>query len=224
MKPKPQWYAIRAVPGSQRMAKASTEKPSAGQDEELAKAKAARRVGESLLERDCRRKGFEVFMPGFWNTVQHQRTNKLIDRRFPLLVGYAFVCIGRESFEEVRKLDTVLGFIRNSYGPIPFDESVIGELAVAELQRKLDFDMARFQRESLNREHRRNVLNRHLGMIMPKGRRRKVPLRMLAEVEIDKLTGRSKERVEEILRSLDDLDKEEREACNRSEIAIHSAA
>jgi len=34
---------------------------------------------------------------------------------------------------------------------IPFDESVIGELAVAELQRKLDFDMARFQRESLNR-------------------------------------------------------------------------
>lgn len=219
------WYAVRAVPGSQRMARAITIQPLAGESEEQTSIRAERRKGESILERDCRQAGIEVFMPGFWNTTRHQRTNTLIDRRYPFLVGYAFVCIERQAFEKVRKLDTVSGFVRNAFGPVAFDDLVIGELALAELQRKQAFEMERFERESLNRAHRRAVLNRHLGLILPKGRRKKIPLRMIAEAEIGKLTGRAKERVQEVLDALSSLDEEEHNAsCTSGYVDINSAA
>lgn len=221
---KAHWYAVRSVPGAQRMAREANLKPEPGETDEQFKERVLRRKGESLLERDCRQAKIEVFMPSFWNTVQHQRTNKLMDRRFPLLVGYAFVRIEQSCFERVRKLDTVSGFIRNNYGPVPFDDLDIGSLSLAEMERKQAFDMERYQRESLNREHRRNVLTRQLGLILPKGRRRKVPLRMLAEAEIDKMSGRARDRVEEILRTLDDLDNEMRDTCNPVPVNICSAA
>jgi transcription antitermination factor NusG len=207
------------------MAKETIIKPLSGETEEKLKERTARRKGESLMERDLRQAGFDVFMPSFWNTVQHQRTNKLRDCRFPLLVGYAFVCIEQKSFEAVRKLETVSGFIRNERGPIPFDAMDIGSIALAEMERKLQFDVERSARAELNRQQRRNALNRQLGLILPKGRRRKIPLRMLAEAEIEKLSGRVKVRVREMLDGLNALDKEEQEsACAEQPVAIMSAA
>lgn len=69
------WYAVRIVPGAQKMASAIPNAPE-------------HRVGETLLERECRNNGITIFMPSFWTVVRHQRTNKLIEKRFPLLVGY----------------------------------------------------------------------------------------------------------------------------------------
>lgn len=221
---KKNWYAIRAVPGSQRMAKTITIKPANGETIEEVAEIAKRRTGESILERDCRRNGIEVFMPGFWNTIQHNRTKKLIDRRFPFLVGYAFVCIEMEKFEKVRNLTSVIGFVRNAFGPIKFDDEIIGSLAVAEMERRHEFDVERFDRETRNRDLRRNMLNRKLGLIMPKGRRKKLPLRMVAEAEISKLSGRTRDRVEEILKMLDELDAEASGTCNQQIGNVISAA
>jgi len=225
MKTDAKWYAVRVVPGSQRMAREIVLNPKDGETDEELQARVAQRKGESLIERDCRQAGIEIFMPSFWNTVQHQRTNKLTDRRFPLLVGYAFVCIEQKMFETVRKLETVGGFIRNVAGPVPFDDIDIGSLALAEMERKQAFDMERFHRGALNREQRRNALNRHLGLILPKGRRKKIPVRMMAEGEIGRLTGRIRERVQEVLDALNALDKEEGEnACISKPVAVKSAA
>src|SRR5215217_3687729 len=72
------WYAIRTGIGAQRMAAANPALPDS-------------RIGESIIERNMRDKGLDIFMPSFWVETKHRRTNSIIERRLPLLVGYAFV-------------------------------------------------------------------------------------------------------------------------------------
>lgn len=205
------WYIIRAVPGSQRMAKAIVGLPE-------------HRKGESILERQCRDAGVEIYMPAFWETARHQRTNKLIERRYPIIVGYAFVSIAGEGFyKNVKDVDSIQGFIKSAGVPVRFPEQDIGVLATAEFERRSAYEKERMDREELYRKYRRNVLNKSLGLIFPKGRRKKVPLRMIAEEAINSLSPASKWRVQNILNELKALDNEEM-ACNSGTDYLESVA
>lgn len=207
------WYVIRVVPGGQRMARAV---PGAAED----------RIGETLLERECREKGISIFMPSFWTVVRHQRTNKLIEKRFPLLVGYAFVRIREEGFDSVRRLNYVSYFLRGGgyYGLASFSDDAIVQLYLAELEARDQHAVMKRNGEADVRKHRRAVLGNQLGLIFPKGRRKKVPVRMLAAAAINSLAPKAKERCVAILKELETLDKEEAESCKQGRAALNSAA
>lgn len=79
------WYAIRVAPGYQRMAAV---------DERLPEC----RRRESIIERNCRKDGFDIFMPSFYTELRHHRTKQILQKRFPFLVGYAFVNLPRLNF------------------------------------------------------------------------------------------------------------------------------
>lgn len=217
------WYIIRPMPWAQRMA-ARLPEPTK-EETEQERLERERRRGESILERECRNNGIEVYMPSFWTTVKHQRTNKLINKRFPFMVGYAFVSVSAVDFEKVRSMDSVMCFLKSSrYGDnVALEEEDIGQLMLAEMLRKNDWERERHEKEALGRRQRRSNLTRSLGLIMPKGRRKKIPVRMYAEAEIDKLPPLVKSRVLHILKGLEDLDKEDA-ACNEARLGVKSVA
>lgn len=193
---KTRWYAVRAMPGSQRMACANPNAPD-------------HRKGESIIERSLRNEGIDVYMPSFWKDVRHQRTNKVMGKRFPLLVGYAFVNITEADFERVRCTDGVMCFLRPSpdLPPAAFrDAEDIGVLMLADEERKIAYEAERAEKEKLANQHRRNSLNHHLGLILPKGRRRKISLRYHAEQTMHGLSPVLRSKVSEILAELEKLD------------------
>ncbi len=65
---------------------------------------------ESIIERNCRKDGFDIFMPSFYRELRHHRTNPIIQKRFPFLVGYAFVNLPRLNFEELRRIEASCAF------------------------------------------------------------------------------------------------------------------
>lgn len=56
------WYAVRAKPGTQRMARPL---PIPANITEKERIEADRRKGESILERQLRQEGIDVYMPSF---------------------------------------------------------------------------------------------------------------------------------------------------------------
>lgn len=207
------WYAIRIVPGGQRMAKAGVNAPDY-------------RIGETLLERECRNYGITVFMPSFWTVVRHQRSNKLVEKRFPLMVGYAFVKIEDEEFGAVRDLNTVSYFLRGGgrHGLASFSNDAMLELYLADLEARDQHAAMRRNGEAEVRKERRAILGRQLGSIFPKGRRKKVSIRMMAAAAMNSLTPKAKERCASILEELEKLDKADVESCKNPANPLTSAA
>ncbi|MFK3850157.1 transcription termination/antitermination NusG family protein [Agrobacterium pusense] len=207
------WYAVRIVPGAQKMARAIPNAPE-------------HPIGETLLERECRNNGITIFMPSFWTVARHQRTNKLIEKRFPLLVGYAFVRIDDKGFGAVRELNTVSYFLRGGghYGLASFPDETLVELYLAELEAKEQHSTTKRAGEAEVRKERRSILGRQLGSIFPKGRRKKVPIRMMAAAAMNSLTPEAKERCASILEELEKLDKDEAESRKSPANPLNSAA
>ena len=207
------WYAVRIVPGAQKMARAIPNAPE-------------HRVGETLLERECRNNGITIFMPSFWTVVRHQRTNKLIEKRFPLLVGYAFVRIDDKGFGAVRDLNTVSYFLRGGgrYGLASFPDETLVELYLAELDAKEQHSSLKRTGEAEVRKERRVILGRQLGTIFPKGRRKKVSIRMMAAAAMNSLTPKAKQRCASILEELEKLDRADVESCKNPANPLTSAA
>ncbi len=207
------WYAIRIVPGGQRMAKATANA-------------ADHRIGETLLERECRNNGITVFMPSFWTVVRHQRSNKLVEKRFPLMVGYAFVKIEDRGFGAVRDLNTVSYFLRGGgrHGLASFSNDVMLELYLADLEARDQHASMRRNGEADVRKERKAILGRQLGSIFPKGRRKKVPIRMMAAAAMNSLTPKAKERCASILEELENLDKLDAESCKNTTNPLTSVA
>ncbi len=210
------WYAIRVAPGAQRMAKAID-----GVAEEW--------IGETLLERECRERGVMVFMPSFWTVVRHQRTNRLIQKRFPLLVGYAFVRVHGVGFDPIKKLNYVAYFLRGGghYSLASFTDLDIAQLYIADIEGREQHQMMKKNGEADVRKHRRQALNHQLGLIFPKGRRKRVPMRLLAASAINSLTPKAKKRCLNILQELEALDAQEindEVACKTNHAALTSAA
>lgn len=218
------WYCIRTAPGSQRMARAIEAVNDEAQTPEQIEAR-ARRKGESIIERNLRNEGIDVYMPSFWAIRQHQRTNRMAERRFPLMVGYAFVNIAERDFEKVRGIEGVMCFMRPSQdrGPFVFRDTDIGRLMFADFQARQEWERDREERLIEGQKHRRNALNKRLGLIFPKGRRQKVPLRMVAEAAIESMPAASRNHVLAILAELNAMDKE-MEACRTGTTRLYSAA
>lgn len=188
---KSRWFAIRSFPGYQRMA---------SYDERLPEA----RRYESVLERNCRDEGFEVFMPSYLVENKHHRTNQIIVKRFPLLVGYAFINLHRLNFEELRAVEGVMCLLKinRDLGPIEFNEEIISGLMFAEWEATQQFIFERKVREEHDRVNRVRHLRGQLRKIMPKGRGARLSMTLQADQAIDSLNAPTKEKVIHILNEL----------------------
>ncbi|MBW9053445.1 transcription termination/antitermination NusG family protein [Rhizobium mesosinicum] len=134
------WFAIRTTPGAQRSPSIVDRTVDRREDER----------DLSLLERNLKRKGVEVFMPCVRREVIHHRTKKWIDKRFPVLIGYAFVNLPKRNFAEVEAIEGVAGILRpgnNRFeAPLRFPEGLIGKLRFMEFEEEQSFLLGRARR------------------------------------------------------------------------------
>lgn len=195
---KAEWYAIRTIQGYQRMAAANPSLPD-------------NRRGESAIERNMREKGIDIYMPSFWVETKHRRTNAIIERRFPLLVGYAFVLYDdSRGFDYIRAIDGVMCILKmgREGAPVKFHEDDIGALKAAEFFTRQDY---LYQQHCRNEEERLGKvadLRKRLKTILPKGRAVRVSMTDQAEKAIETLQGPARERVMGILNELKALTSE----------------
>ncbi len=184
------WYAIRTVPGYQRMA---------SPDERLPE----KRRYESVIERNCRNEGFEVYMPSFFAETRHHRTNRIITKRFPLLVGYVFVDIPAMNFEDLRSVDGVMCILHGGRGtgPIKFQGEDIGQVMLGEMEMYYKY-LAEREKQ---RKKRGDELRKGLRQIMPKGRAVRISMAEEAEKALDNLSTPVRGRVLGILNELNCL-------------------
>ncbi|MBB3745015.1 transcription antitermination factor NusG [Rhizobium sp. BK591] len=194
--PAVRWYAIRVAPGYQRMAKAIEGAP---ED----------RRGESIIERNLRNEGIDVFMPAFWKEIRKHRSRKLFERRLPLLVGYAFIRRDPgDGFDRVRQVDGVGGIVSvgRDGGPIAFTEADMQALMLSGFDKQQAYRFAKASATEEARHKRRKHLNTQLGRLLPRGRGRTVSLRYHAENTLDQLNEKLKAHVLGIMELLDGLE------------------
>ena len=199
------WYAVRAKPGTQRMARPI---PLAANATFKQEAEWERRKGESILERQLRQDGIDVYMPSFWIRTKHHRTNKLIERRLPFLVGYAFVHLPDFEFERVRGVEAVMCMLaptRNA-GPVRFPENMIAQFMVDEFEASQAHKLQEWSDMERQRFNKQNHLRGQLKKVLPKGRSPKTSLREYADQAIDRLNDVVRERVLSITAQLDALE------------------
>ncbi|RVH85084.1 hypothetical protein CN204_12560 [Sinorhizobium meliloti] len=189
------WYAIRVAPGYQRMAAVDERLPE------------SRRM-ESIIERNCRKDGFDIFMPSFYTELRHHR--KILQKWFPFLVGYAFVNLPRLNFEELRRVDGVVCFLRGAnYGPLEFPDGTIEALYFADHERRQAFLYEQHCRKENERHEQIQHLRGQLRKILPNGRKARVSMVEQAERTIDSLSPQIKERVQKSISGLNSLTADE---------------
>ncbi|TBZ81544.1 hypothetical protein E0H61_14780 [Rhizobium leguminosarum bv. viciae] len=187
------WYAIRAAPGTQRMARHVDDAP-------------VHRVGESIIERNLRNEGISVYMPAYWYESIHHRTRKVIQRRLPLLVGYAFVNLENLNFEKVRDVDGVVCFLRSELGPIRFSGDDLSIIAAEELSRRQEFRRERITRIQTETARQMMQLRGNLRKIMPKGRGNRINLKDQALIAIKGMKPDMQSKVMGMLLQLEQLE------------------
>ncbi|MCW0014893.1 transcription termination/antitermination protein NusG [Rhizobium sp. BT-226] len=187
------WYAIRAAPGTQRMARRVDDAP-------------LHRVGESIIERNLRNEGISVYMPAYWYESIHHRTRKVIQRRLPLLVGYAFVNLENLNFEKVRDVDGVVCFLRSELGPIRFSGDDLSIIAAEELSRRQEFRRERITRIQSETAGQVMQLRGNLRKILPKGRGNRINLKDQALIAIKGMKSEMQSKVMGMLLQLEQLE------------------
>ncbi|KAA0686023.1 hypothetical protein DTW90_34625 [Neorhizobium sp. P12A] len=189
-----EWYAIRAAPGTQRMAK-----PIEGAE--------THRVGESIIERSLRNEGIDVFMPAYWYEIVHHRTNKIIERRLPLLVGYAFVNLPKANFEEVREVDGVVCFLRSpDYGPQVFHTDDLEAIAFEEHRRRQEIRREKITRFEKEKSSQVMHLRGNLRKILKKGRSTHINLKDQALLAIKDMDQEMQSKIMGMIKQLDTLE------------------
>lgn len=201
------WYAVRVAPSSQRVARAITLPESATERE---RAEADRRKGESIVERQLRQKGIDLYMPAFWEEIRAHRGHKMRARRLPLFPGYVFIRRDpRLGFKPVKEeVEGVIDFVSVKQRPVIFSEDDIRFLMIQMFDREQAFRFQRAHRVEEARFKRKQTLNAELGRHLPRGRGRKVSLRIHAEACINSLPVASRKRVLGIMSALDGLEQE----------------
>jgi len=162
------WYAIRTAPGTQRSPSLTGDLPQQRRKDDC-----------SIIERNLRNEGIDVFMPCIRRDVIHHRTRKWIDKRFPLLVGYVFVNLPKGNFGKVEGVDGVSGFVRPGNSrfaePLVFPEGLIGKLRFTEFEMEQQFlhqRLYRMRRQELWAELDRQRPSRaDLRKLFPRGSR-----------------------------------------------------
>ena len=188
------WYAVRTEPTAQRTAKRVVDAE-------------PHRIQESVVERNLRNAGFEVYMPAFKSIYRHHRTKKLMEKRFPLLVGYAFIHLDGKSFEDARDVDGVADFLKIKGRPLRFNPEDLGVVMLA--ADKLDRDFA-VERE-FQRSQRRGRLNNQLKGFLPgKGRGMRLNMKEQATAALASLSNAARARVKAILAEMEELGEHDR--------------
>jgi len=201
------WYAVRVAPGAQRTAR-PLALPADATDRE--KADADRRKGESIIERQLRQKGIDLYMPAFWEEIRAHRGHKMRARRLPLFPGYAFIRRApRNGFKPVKdEVEGVIDFVSVKRRPMIFSEDDIRFLMIQMFEREQAFRIQKALRLEEARFKRKQTLNAELGRHLPRGRGRTVSLRAYADACINSLPASSRKRVLGIMSALDGLDQE----------------
>lgn len=150
------WYAIRVKPGYQRVA---SKWDAANEQYRL----------ETMIERNLRKEGVECFMPAFSIETKHHRTKQWMEKRFPMLVGYAFVCLPRMNFEEVRAIDGVMCLLKpvRDMPPVRFSLTDIGGLMDAEHEANQNFLVRREQRIAREAAAANKMTRKQVGEAFP---------------------------------------------------------
>jgi len=150
------WFAIKARPGTQRMAK-----PRFTED--------ASRKGEFIIERNLRDAGFDVFMPSTVREVRHHRTDEYMVKRFPLMVGYAFVRSPRD-FYALSDCDGVSAILGVAGCPMRINADDIEAIRTAELLELDAMERRRAARISREKKESRKLTRREVKEMYPKHR------------------------------------------------------
>jgi transcription antitermination factor NusG len=187
------WYTIRTMPGAQRNAKAHASTPGAI---------------ESIIERNLRNEGFKVFMPTVHYEARHHRTKKWVERRYPLLVGYAFVDLLDRHFEDVRNVEGVMCFLRRSMssGPYQMPNAEIGALMAVEHENRAIIVKQRAEREARERVSSSTTTRKEREEAMPAGTMATICGRSPFSGLVAKVIGpSSRGKVKAVIETLDNL-------------------
>lgn len=190
------WYAIRTRPGAQRVAAEDVSVP------------VTERVKfQYIIERQCAKRGYECLTPSFWTVVKHARTHKILTKRFPFLTGYTFVNVPDRNFERLRnEVAGVLYIVRDMNGPIEFPSYIIDKLRADDWQERRAFERGVFVADEKSRVAEINKLRGSLRRIVPKGRAVRFNIEAQAEMAIERLPPRARERVRAIQARLKQLE------------------
>lgn len=171
------WFAIRTKPGAQRMDRAIPKTEGEVKARILRLQKRTVPWGESIVERDCRDAGYEIFMPSYRVETKHHRTKLWIEKRFPMLTGYAFVNLPSQDFESLRcKVDSVLCVLKPGLGakPFEFSEWAVGKLRLVEWESDQDFLYRKLQRIRSEEVAAAQMSRKEIKEMFPKGRKVRV--------------------------------------------------
>jgi hypothetical protein len=151
------WYAVKARPGTQRKAA-----PRIGEAND--------RRGEFIIERNLRDAGFEVFMPSTVREVRHHRTEEYMVKRFPLMVGYAFVRNPRD-FYSLSDCDGVSAILGVAGCPLRIPAMSIEAIRAAEHVELDIMERRRALRIQKEKQAQRKLTRREARDLFPKNRR-----------------------------------------------------
>lgn len=146
------WYAIRLTSDALYPAKSMYVKagPKGGRYIHW------RDMKRSVIDKSLSDIGVEYYMPFERKTFTHARTNKPIERMFPLIPGYGFVC-NITDIEAVNDCKGVAGIMTNGKGmpPLRVPQSSIDALVIAESEVQ-----ARYERQQEQIAFAKRKLNR----------------------------------------------------------------
>jgi hypothetical protein len=145
------WFCIRLKPQAQRPAK---------QDPRV-----------TNIEFSLRQEGFEYYMPIERREIIHHRTKRPIDKQYPLIPGYAFVCdVG--DWLRLNQCDFVAGVLGVRGTPMPIMPTVIDAVRDAEAVILSEYERQkamRRQREKEQADRLQHIPQRRARQMYPAG-------------------------------------------------------
>jgi len=145
------WYCIRLKPQAQRPAK---------QDPRI-----------TNIEFALRHEGFDHYMPLERREIVHHRTKKPIDKQYPLIPGYAFVC-DVDDWLRLNNCDFVAGVLGVRGTPMPIMPTVIDAVRDAEAVILSEYERQkamRRQREKEQADRLQHIPQRRARQMYPAG-------------------------------------------------------
>lgn len=150
MAAKKQWYALRLRPGAARPYR---------HDERL-----------TNVEWAMRQEGMECYMPMEFALKIHHRTKKPIDKRFPLIPGYAFMQADEEqNWKKVTECDFVGSVIGVGLTPIPLPTVQVELIQMAETSLRELYEYHKALRAYEEEQRQRKVTRRVAAEQYPAG-------------------------------------------------------
>lgn len=145
---KEEWYAIRLKPMAARESK---------QDHRL-----------TNIEFALRQEGFEYFFPLERKEIIHHRTKKPIDKRFPMIPGYAFVD-RPGNWLRLRQTDFVAGILGVSGTPIVISKPIIDAIKETEEDFSEAYERQKEARRQKERDAEKHIPQRRARQLFPAG-------------------------------------------------------